>query len=385
MSKKAKKIIYLDYAAATPLDQEAYKLMSPYYSLSFYNPSSSYAPAREIKAILDQARTTVAQVLSAKSNEIIFTAGGSEANNLAISGIMDSFKNKKLVISAIEHESIRESAKQYNYLEIGVDHFGRLDIDNLVKALTDDEIVLVSIIYANNEIGTIQDLAQISRLIKATTLKRKLKGNTTPIYLHTDAAQAGNYLDLSTNRLGVDLLSINGGKIYGPKQSGALFVKSSVSLKPLIYGGGQEFGYRSGTENVAQDIGLAYSLNKAQLSRLQSRTDMQEKRQYFINELTKLLPNSIINGPTKHFLPNIVHLTIPGIDNEEILFGLDEHNICASAGSACSAASVEPSHVLLATNMSAEDARSSIRFSMGRDTTKEELSYTATVLWKLVK
>jgi cysteine desulfurase len=222
--------------------------------------------------------------------------------------------------------------------------------------------------YANNEIGTIQPLRDIAKVIKLKKENRKLQGNTLPLYFHTDACQAANYLPLLVNNLGVDLMTLNGGKIYGPKQSGVLFVRSGITLQPQILGGGQERNIRSGTENVAGNIGFATALQETAKMKEEESKRLKELQDYCIKQLRATLPNAIINGSMSHRLPNNIHLTIQGRDNERLLMELDERGVMVATGSACSASSDEPSHVLTALGMSDEDARCSIRITFGRQT-----------------
>ncbi|MFI5271298.1 MAG: cysteine desulfurase family protein, partial [Candidatus Saccharimonadales bacterium] len=258
------KTIYLDYAAATPMLGEVKKIMEPYYSDSFYNPSASYLSAQNIRKDIEKARNRVAHWLGARPSNIIFTAGGSEANNLAIHGIMRHYPDANMLLSAIEHESVREPASKYSSKEIAVNPDGRLNMDDLKKKI-DDKTVLISVMYANNEIGTVQPIKDIAKIVNDIRIKRGPTG--LPLYLHTDACQASNYLDLHVSRLGVDLMTLNSGKIYGPKQVGALFHKTGVELEPLVDGGGQEQGLRSGTENVPGIIGFSAALDIVQTDR----------------------------------------------------------------------------------------------------------------------
>ncbi|HWB39367.1 MAG TPA: cysteine desulfurase family protein, partial [Candidatus Saccharimonadales bacterium] len=339
------KTIYLDYAAATPLHPEVLAAMQPFFAERFYNPSASYAAARETRKALETARADIGHWLGARPSEVVFTAGGSEANNLAVHGVMRQFPQANLVVAGVEHDSILAPAKDYACRLAKVLPDGRINLENLAE-LIDDQTVLVSIGYANNEIGTIQPLKQIAQLLDEIRNDRRQRAVKQPLYFHTDACQAGNYLDLHVSRLAVDLMTINGGKLYGPKQSGVLFVKAGLSLKPLVSGGGQEFGMRSGTENVAAAIGLAKALNLAQTDRHNESNRLQQLQRQFFDLIDQTLPNAVINGSQKTRLPNNVHLTIPGQDNERLLIQLDEAGIQAAAGSACSASDEEPSHVL---------------------------------------
>ncbi len=375
--------IYLDHAAATPLDAEVLAAMQPYFSAQFYNPSAVYGAAQRVSKDLQAARASVAQVIGARPVEVTFTAGGTEANNLAIHGVMSRFPAANMVVSGIEHDSVLGPAAQYTYKLARVNEQGVVDIPAL-RALVDDQTALISVMYANNEIGTVQPVRDISNLVAEIRKDRRARDVAMPLYIHTDAAQAGNYLDIHVSRLGVDLMTLNGGKVYGPKQSGILFAKSGMQLQPLVYGGGQEHNLRSGTENVAGCIGLATALQKAQATRGEEGRRLQDLQAYFIDQLQARIPTIVINGSLKKRLPNNLHITIPGTDNERLLFGLDEKGIMAAAGSACSASNDEPSHVLTALGISDELARASLRFSMGRETTREQLDRVVATLSTLI-
>lgn len=371
-----KQVIYLDYAAATPVDAKVLTAMKPYFSQEFYNPSALYLAAKNVSAKLEAARAAIAHWLGARPAEIIFTAGSTEANNLVIHGVMRQYPAGNVVVSSIEHEAVLAPAYEYDCREVAVKPDGTVDLEVLERTV-DDHTVLVSVMYANNEVGTIQPLREIAQILQK---KREKRTNGLPLLLHTDAAQAGNYLDLHTDRLGVDLMSINGGKIYGPKQSGALFVKAGVTLKPLVVGGGQENGLRSGTENVAAAVGFAAALDLVQTDRHQETDRLQKLQQLFIELLEKQITTAVLNGSRTHRLPNNVHITIPGQDNERLLMQLDEAGILAAAGSACSASDEEPSHVLRAMGLSDEEAQASVRFTMGRGTTEDDIRQTVRTL-----
>lgn len=379
-----RKAIYLDYAAATPIDPRVLTAMKPYLQEVFYNPSAQYLAAKDVAKTISSARATIAKQLGARPTEIIFTAGGTEANNLAIKGLMDSFPAANLVVSAIEHEAILAPSKQYNMRLVKVDQDGIIDLDSLDKCI-DDDTVLVSVMYANNEIGTIQPLKQVARRLDSIRKSRRKKGNPLPIYLHADACQAAAWLDLHADSLGVDMMTINAGKIYGPKQCGALFVKSGIKLVPQMLGGGQEGGQRSGTENVAGIVGFAKALQLVQEVRPKEFARMQDLQTLFFAELQVALPEIIINGSLKHRLPNNVHITIPGKDNERLMMQLDELGVQCAVGSACSASNDEPSHVLKAIGLSDESAQSSLRFSMGNATTKKDILTTVKTLRAIVR
>ena len=369
------KSIYLDYAAATPVDKKVLEAIGPYLREEFYNPSATYLAARSVRKDLEAARAQVALCLGARPAEIIFTAGATEANNLAIQGVMRRYPDGEVLISAIEHDSVLEPAKLFRHKLIPADERGVVDLQKLETAVS-DKTVLVSIMLVNNELGTVQPISAISKLLNKLSNERKSRGNPLPLYLHTDAAQAGNYLDLHISRLGVDLLSLNGGKIYGLKQSGALYVRAGVRLGPLVLGGGQEYGLRSGTENVAFAVGLAAALSQAQKDRQSQSKKIANLRSDFEEALAEQLPAAIINGGSKHRAPHISSVTFPGADNERLMMQLDEAGIQTAVGSACSASTDEPSHVLRAIGLSEAEARSTLRFSFGRFITKDDIKET---------
>ena len=377
------KKIYLDFAAATPMDLAVQTAMAPYFATKFYNPSATYLAAKSVKKDLNEARGRIAHWLGCRPNEITFTAGGTEANNLAINGVMQAFPTSNVLVSAIEHESILKPAESHKHKIINVLPNGRIDIIDLKKKI-DDKTVLVSVMYANNEIGTVQPLKDTAKIIDQIRNQRIRTKNNLPIYFHTDACQAANYLDLHVHRLGVDLMTINGGKIYGPKQSGALFVKTGTKIHPQILGGGQENGLRSGTENVPAIIGLEKALDIAQTMRREESDRLKELQQFFIDQLQDKLPNSVINGSKTRRLPNNVHVTIPGQDNERLMMALDEQGIMCATGSACSASAEEPSHVLSAIGISKKNAQASLRFTMGRTTTKSDIISVIRILTSLI-
>jgi cysteine desulfurase len=375
--------IYLDYAAATPMDTEVVNAMMPYFGERFYNPSATYMAAMNVRKDLDAARAQVALVLGARPSEIVFTAGATEANNLVIRGVLAQYPGSNMVVSSIEHDSVLLPAREFNSKEAPVTARGVIDVEALIE-LIDEQTVLVSIMYANNEIGSVQPIHQVALALEQIRKQRRQSGNELPLYLHTDAAQAANYLDLHVSRLGVDFMTLNGGKIYGPKQSGVLFTSSQARFRPQIVGGGQERGQRGGTENVAGSIGMAVALTKTQAMRSDETARLKVLQNLFFDLLEKAIPTVVVNGSRKTRLPNNVHITIPGQDNERILIELDEAGILAAAGSACSASNEEPSHVLRACTLSNEDAQSSLRFSMGRQTDERAVRQAVQTLANIV-
>jgi cysteine desulfurase len=376
------KTTYLDHAAATPLDNKVWAAMQSYAAVRFHNPSATYLAAKAASDDIAMARTRIAHWFGVRPAEIVFTSGGTEANNLAIHGIMQQFPEASIVTSAIEHQSVLEPAGRYAHKTVAVTPEGLIDLHDLERKI-DDTTVLMSVMYANNEIGTIQHLALIAKLIKDIRHQRVLSGNKLPLYLHTDACQASNYLHLYVHKLGVDLMTINGGKIYGPKRAATLFVRSGVQLVPQIQGGGQERGMRSGTEDVMSIVGFAAALDIAQNTRETEARRLGDLQQKFQETLKQKLPNIQING-ARHKLPNNVHVTFAGQDNERLMMALDEAGIQCAVGSACSASSDEPSHVLAAIGLSDSAARSSLRFTMGRSTKEADITRVVRTLQSLV-
>jgi cysteine desulfurase len=287
------------------------------------------------------------------------------------------------VVSAIEHESVLAPARQYACKEAPVTPRGLIDMTQLAACIG-DQTALVSVMYANNEVGTVQPIHRIGQMIEEVRKDRRARGIVQPIYLHTDAAQAANYLDLHAARLKADFISINGGKIYGPKQSGALYVQAHARLRPQILGGGQERGMRSGTENVSGALGLATALTLVQTDRHQEAARLQTLQRLFLQLLDQHIPQALVNGSRDHRLPNNVHSTIPGQDNERLLMALDEAGVVCAAGSACSASNEEPSHVLRAMGLSESVAHASLRFTMGRQTTERTVYKAVETLAQLI-
>ncbi|HLB40637.1 MAG TPA: cysteine desulfurase family protein, partial [Candidatus Babeliales bacterium] len=333
----------------------------------------------KVKRSFEAARSQVAQVLGAKPTEIIFTAGATEANNIALFGIAGKYKKTELVATAIEHESVLEPLARLNKLghktkliPVGAD--GIVNLDKFEKSIS-DKTSLVSVIYANNEIGTIQPIARISQLLQRIRSGRRRRGVKTPLYLHTDGAQATNYLPLQVSRLGVDLMTLNGSKIYGPKQTGCLYVRSGVELVPYILGGGQERGIRSGTENVAGVIGFAEALKLAARLRLKESRRLQQLRDYTFKQIVDQIEGVYLNGDPKLRLPNNINLAIKGVAGETLVHYLDGSGILVATGSACSANNNRPSHVLKAIGLTSAAVNSSLRITLGRSTTKTGMDY----------
>jgi cysteine desulfurase len=388
MSSK-KRLVYLDHAATTLLDPEVFLAMKPYFAQNFGNPSSLYKLGVEAYKAIENSRKTIAHILHALPDTIIFTSGGTESANMAILGIARAHKKqgKHIITTAIEHHAvlnpIRELEKEgFKITYLPVDKNGLVKTADVVKAVTPDTI-LISIMYANNEIGTIEPIAEIGREI----LKYRKKNNTLFPYLHTDACQAAGYLDLDVEKLHVDAMTINGSKIYGPKGTGMLYVRNGVSLQPVIVGGGQEYALRSGTENLAGIVGFAKALMLVQKNKAKESKRIEALTRYFWQQIQKKISGVLLHGPELgvHRLVNNLNVQIAGIEGEALLFYLDAHGIMCSIGSACASKTHEPSHVLKALGVSYQNSKGSVRFSLGAENTKQQIDYVMKFLPKLVE
>lgn len=379
--------VYLDHAATTYLDSRVLLAMKPYLEDNFGNPSSLYRVGRRAKTALDDARSTIARVLNCQTSELIFTGGGTESDNLAILGVCKAWeeqemaklaragqppvlaKKRHIITSAIEHHAVLYTCQyladkegyEVTFLPVSAD--GLVDPKAVEEAIRPDTL-LVSIMYANNEIGTIQPIEEIGKICQ----KHK-------VYFHTDACQAAGALDLDVQKLGVNLLTLNAGKIYGPKGAGLLFVKQGTRLKPLFYGGGQEKNLRSGTENIAGIVGLAKALELADLEKKAENARLIKLRDYFIKQIFAKIPKVRLNGHPQKRLPNNVNVSILDLEGEAFILYMDEYGVACATGSACDSVTLDPSHVILALGVPYEFAHSSIRFTLGRRTSKEDIDY----------
>ncbi|MCL1877048.1 cysteine desulfurase [Candidatus Saccharibacteria bacterium] len=372
-------MIYLDYAAATPIDAKVLAAMMPYLTDLFYNPSANYMPAVRVRNDFEDARHRIASIIGARPTEIIFTAGATESVNLALLGV-----DGKIVTTVIEHMSVLNVVKNRDGKILPVDEKGQINLNELKSAITDD-VELVSIGYANSEIGTVQEIEEIARIIADIRVKRREHGNKTPLYLHTDASAAAGLLDINVARLGVDLMTLNAGKCYGPKQVGLLYVRAGIVLKPLIVGGGQELGLRSGTENVAGAVGFAKALELAEKHRKNEVIRLAKLRDDLQKFLVQEFPDIVINGSQKHRLPNLLNFSLPGLDGERAVFALDQNGVCVATGSACAANKGSRSHVLTAIGLTPEIADGSIRISLGRSTTDDEIAALKPILRDILR
>ena len=373
--------IYLDYAAATPLEPRVFDAMKPYLYEQFYNPSSAYQPARDVRRDFEEARGRLAKVIGAKPDEIIMTAGATESVNIAFQGALSA--GGHVVTSAIEHQAVIASAKQYDHTFVQAAAKGVVLAEAIKAALT-DKTRLVSIAIANSEIGTVQSLRDIAQVINAERKHRLLRGVKTPLYFHSDASQAAGLLELHVARLGLDMLTLNAAKCYGPKQVGLLWAASHVRLQPLIHGGGQERGIRSGTENVAGTIGFAKALEIAEHKRKAEVVRLSQLRDSLQKTLTEAFPDCEISGHQKHRLPGHLHIAWPGLDAERALFGLEMKGVLVATGSACAANKGTRSHVLTAIGLSPELADGSLRFSLGRHTDEAAIQTAAQAIIEVV-
>ncbi|AAM25595.1 cysteine desulfurase [Caldanaerobacter subterraneus subsp. tengcongensis MB4] len=372
--------IYLDNAATTPVDKRVLEAMLPYYSDVFGNPSSLYSYGQEAKKAIEEAREKVAKALGADSDEIYFTSGGSESDNWALKGVAYALKDKgnHIITTEIEHHAVLNTCR---YLEkegfkvtyLPVDEYGLVKPEDLKKAIT-DKTILVSIMFANNEIGTIEP---IEELVKIAHEKN--------VYFHTDAVQAVGNVPIDVKKLDVDLLSLSAHKIYGPKGVGALYIKKGVKIHSLIQGGTQERNRRAGTENVPGIVGLGEAMElitKNLDSHINKLTFLRDK---LINGILEKIPYARLNGhPTKR-LPGNVNVSFEFIDGESLILNLDMAGICASSGSACTSGSLEPSHVLLAIGLPRELARGSLRLTIGKENTEEDIDKVLEVLPQIIK
>lgn len=378
--------IYLDHAASTPIDADVLEAMVLASKSYYANASALYITGSQSRAAIELARTNVASALQVKPTEIVFTAGGTEANNLALFGVVCTASH--IVTSAIEHDSIlrpiRElSKKGATCTKVLPDKMGLLSASNVLSAIK-DTTVLVTIIYASNELGTVQPLRDISTGLQAIRATRLAAGNKTPLYFHTDACQAANFLPLQPHRLGVDMMTLNAGKMYGPKQCGVLYVAKGVALQPLIYGGGQEMGLRAGTESISNAIAFSTALVNASSIKAEQTKRMKNIKKVFVANLLMQIPGARVNGHSSLCLPNIVHITIPGIDNERVVYQLDAQGIMVATGSACSTSSGNLNHVLEAIGFDKAAMQSSLRISMGKSTSLEQMDKVLLALKTLV-
>ena len=371
--------IYFDNAATTKLDEKVLDAMLPYLKENYGNASSIYKLGREARKAIEETREKVAKILNCKPSEVYFTAGGSESDNTAIKGIAHSYKNRgnHIITSKIEHPAVLESCKElenegFEVTYISVDESGIINLEELKNSIKDTTI-LISIMFANNEIGTIQPIQEIGEIAKENN-----------IYFHTDAVQAVGNIEIDVQKLNIDSLSLSAHKFYGPKGIGALYVRTGVNFKKYISGGHQEKNKRAGTENVAGIVGLGTALELAYESIEEHNSKIGELRDYYETQVKEKIPYMKINGDLNNRLKGNSNISFRFIEGEGLLLNLDLKGICASSGSACTSGSLDPSHVLLAIGLPHEIAHGSLRISIGKYNTKEEVDYLVDNLVEIV-
>ncbi len=373
------KKIYFDYAATTPVDARVLKAMLPYFKEKFGNTMSIHWFGQEAKLALEKSRKIVADLMGAKPEEIIFTSSATESNNLALKGIALAHKNKgrHIIISPIEHPCIMESAKWlkaqgFEIEKVPVDKYGIVDLSKLKKAIRKDTI-LVSIIHASNEIGTIQPIAEIGKICR----EKK-------VYFHTDAVQSFGKIPIDVKKMNIDLLTASSHKMYGPKGAGCLFIREGIKIEPLLHGGGQERGIRSSTVNVASIVGFAKACEICKKEMKRESKRLAKLRDKLIKSVLKNIKETKLNGHPKLRLPNNVNFSFYGIEGEALVMQLDLEGFAVSTGSACSSTKLEPSYVLLAIGLTPQKAYSSLRITLGRQTTEKQVNQLIKVLPKAV-
>jgi len=372
-------IIYLDHAAATPLDKRVFAAMLPFFSDEFYNPSSPYKPAVTVRRAYEDAKKTIASSIGAKPGEIIITAGATESINLAFGSV-----SRHVVTSNIEHQSVLTCAKMFDHTMVKADGSGLVSAESIGLAIK-PETQMVSIGLANNELGTVQPIRAIAEMVKKERKARLMRDNKTPIYFHCDASQGAGLLDVNVARLGVDMITLNAGKVYGPKQTGLLWVSSHVKIKPQILGGGQEYGIRSGTENVVGTIGFAKALEIANKHRRGESERLTILRDGMQKKLTETFDQSIVSGHKKHRLASHLHISFSGLDGERLVFLLENRGVLVATGSACAANKGMRSHVLVAIGLTDREADGSIRISLGHLSNEENIKKATKIIIEEVK
>lgn len=371
--------IYFDHAATTPVDERVLQKMLPYFSEKFGNPNSQHFFGREAVSAVDEARDEIAKILNAKANEIYFTSGGTESDNWALRGTAYAMRErgKHLIVSAVEHPAMITTAKElmregFDVTFAEVDEYGVVDADKLINEVREDT-VFIGIMAANNEVGSIQPIKKIAAFAKE-------KG----IVFFTDAVQAAGAMKLDVKELGVDMLSFSGHKFYGPKGIGVLYVRSGLKLGKIITGGHQERGMRGGTTNTPAIVGMAEALRIADREREENNCKISALRDRFIARVLKEIPYVRLNGHPKDRLPANANFSFEYVEGEALLYNLDLAGIAVSSGSACTSGSLEPSHVLLAMGLDKETAKSSIRFSFGRENSAQEVDFVVDKLKEII-
>ena len=360
-----KEVIYLDHAAATPINPKVLSVMQPFFSDDFFNPSAPYSPAIKVRRAYETAKQTIARAIGAKADDLVVTAGATESINLAFSAI-----SGHVITSNIEHHAVLAAANRHHATFVEADEKGIVSAEKIKAAIT-PETQLISIALANNELGTIQPLRDIAEVVRHERERRLAAGDHTPLYLHSDASQGVGQLDVNVARLGLDMVTLNAAKVYGPKQVGVLWAATSVVLEPSIVGGGQERGLRSGTENVAGVIGFGKAMELAVAHRKFEADRLQKLRDGMQKALTEAFPNAVVSGNLRHRLAGHLHISFPGLDAERVLFGLEMRGVLVATGSACAANKGTRSHVLTAIGLAPEVADGSLRLTFGHLSSEE--------------
>jgi len=362
-------LIYLDNAASTQIHEDVLDAMLPYLKDQYGNPSSIHRYGRLANKAIEKARKQIALLINADPSEIFLTSGGTESNNMALWGIAAKKPSSKIITSSIEHDAILEPCKKlakngFDIIYIPVDNRVIVNLDELKNSLSDD-VCIVSIMFGNNEMGTIEPIAQIAQMC-----------NEQKIPFHTDAVQAVGKTPIDVKQLGIDLLSISSHKINGPKGVGALYIRNGIDVDPLILGGGQEHGLRSGTENVANIVGFGKACELAKLHLTENIFHMKKLRDNLVTKIIQEIPYVTLNGDIENRLPNNAHFTFLGVAGEDLIIKLDEYGIAASTGSACTSGTLKPSHVILASGKSREYASNTLRLSFSSTNNFNEIDYT---------
>lgn len=369
-------MIYLDNAASTQIHEDVLEAMLPYLKEQYGNPSSIHRYGRLANKAIEKARKQIAMLINADSSEILLTSGGTESNNTALYGIAEKHPHSQIITSSIEHDAILEPCKKlakdgFDVIYLPVDNHGVVDLSVLKNSLSDNTC-LVSIMFGNNEVGTIEPIAQIAQLC-----------NEQNIPFHTDAVQAVGKIPIDVKKLGVDLLSISSHKINGPKGIGALYIRKGIDINPIILGGGQEHGLRSGTENVANIVGFGKACELATLNLSDNISHMKKLRDDLVAKILREIPGVILNGHAENRLPNNAHFTFLGVAGEDLIIKLDEYGIAASTGSACSVHTQKASHVLQAMGFSHEQITGSLRLTLGLFNNPQQIDETVNILKKV--
>ena len=373
-------MIYLDHAAATPLSQKAFNAMQLYFSEQFFNPSAAYLPAVEVRHAYEKAKDDIAHVIGAKGVDLVMTSGATESINLAFSLVGP---DAEVITSAVEHPAVRENTKRAELAhEVKVNSVGRVDLDDF-RAKLSPRTQFVSICLVSSELGTIQPISDIARIISEERQRRAMNGETTPLYFHCDASQGIGQLEVKINRLGVDLLTLNAAKVYGPKGIGALYVGHNVRLKPQTVGGGQEMGLRSGTENVPAVIAFATAITEAEKHLSSERKRLQNLKNQLRKDLADL-PNIEFLGNDKVQLPSFLPISLPGLDAERLIFALEDRGVYLSTGAACAASKGIKSPTLRAIGLDDEHIAGSLRVSMGKLNNEENIKLAAQQIREVV-